>query len=61
MRELLKKTVSEDNIEYSIFTNLDGRITFRMRDLDANENITLVRCPTMELALTQYNLAVANA
>ena len=56
--EEIKKTVDDMNIEVLLFkTNANKKRPFsvRVRDLDAEENISSNFCPTLELAEKYYN------
>ena len=56
--EEIKKTVDDMNIEVLMFktnANEDKPFRVRVRDLDADENISSVSCPTIELAEKYYN------
>lgn len=49
----IKTYTDSENIEYSVFN--DGKFKFRMKDLDANEVITLIFCPTLEIAIAKFD------
>jgi hypothetical protein len=53
--EMIRTFIDSENIEYLVFN--DGRYKFRMKDLDAGEVITLIICPTIELAMAKFNEA----
>lgn len=58
MKEQIALIIDElTNIEYSLFLNLKGVATVRVRDLDANENYSLIQYPTLEAAKTAFHMA----
>lgn len=55
--EIIKTYTDSENIEYSVFN--DGKFKFKMKDLDAGEVISLIYCPTLEMAVGIYNEIVS--
>lgn len=53
--EVIKVQVDQDNMELKMFKNSEGKYCVRLRDLDAQENAGLVKCPTLELAEKYWN------
>ena len=52
--ETLKVHVGLENIETKLFKNIDGKFCVRSRDLDAEENITIIKCKSLEQAEEYY-------
>jgi hypothetical protein len=54
----IKKFVDDQNIEYKLFLNDRNVPTVRVRDLDANENVSLVKYPSITMAEIAYEKAL---
>ncbi len=59
--EEIKKHIDDMNIEVKMFKSINrdkNPYGVRLRDLDANENISTTFCPTIDLAEKYYNEAI---
>jgi hypothetical protein len=54
----LKKFVNSENIECLLFLNDANEPTVRVRDLDAEQNYSLVKYPTLAMAEKAYKSAI---
>lgn len=57
--ETIKKFTDSENIEYKVIN--DGKFKFVAKDLDSNNVITVVICPSLEMAISKYNDAIKSA
>lgn len=51
----LEKFVDVDRMEFKLFLNLANVPCVRVRDLDAGENVSIVRYPSLEAAKKAYD------
>lgn len=54
----IKKFIDEQNIEYKLFLNDAGVPTVRVRDLDAEDNYSLVKYPSITMAELAFSKAL---